>query len=157
MVGRTRCALHGGKSTGSRGALKHGIYSSGIAPDERELWEQIEVGSLDDEIRLAKLQLIRAAKAKLDQADELETHQETAESGHGMHGPYTKTSTVRKRPDFDGAIDRLLRRVGQLEAQRAQLTGIGQEKSPREWADEIRRSLEQIEETDGADAALDTS
>ena len=62
-----RCNLHGGKSTGapkgSTKALKHGIYSSALQDEEKELWSRIEIGTIDDELRMARLQYMRALKA----------------------------------------------------------------------------------------------
>jgi uncharacterized protein YjcR len=61
-----RCRMHGGASTGApkgnTNALKHGIYSDAIREDERPLWDRIELGGVDDELRLARLQLRRAVK-----------------------------------------------------------------------------------------------
>jgi hypothetical protein len=63
LEGATRCRLHGGKSTksnkGNTHAVKHGFYSDALLPDERLLYERAEVGSLDDEIRLARVKLHR--------------------------------------------------------------------------------------------------
>ena len=64
-MGNGRCRVHGGKSTGPKdqsgntNAVKHGFYSNALLPDERELYERAEVGSLDDEIRLARVKLFR--------------------------------------------------------------------------------------------------
>ncbi len=61
-----RCANHGGKSTGpppgSRNALKHGLYSKALTAHERRLMATMDVGSIDDEIRLAKVKLYRAVE-----------------------------------------------------------------------------------------------
>ena len=62
-----RCRMHGGKSPGGEegntNALKHGIYSSALQEDEKQLWERIEIGTIDDELRMARLQYMRALKA----------------------------------------------------------------------------------------------
>ena len=45
-----RCDMHGGKSTGppkgNTNALKHGIYSKRLTPEEVELWDKIPIGTL---------------------------------------------------------------------------------------------------------------
>jgi uncharacterized protein YjcR len=68
-----RCAKHGGKSTGApkgnQNGIRHGIYSSALTLDEKELWEQIKVGSLDDELRMARIQYLRALNTEDDHAD----------------------------------------------------------------------------------------
>lgn len=80
-----RCRMHGGASTGARteagkariraavvaANTTHGIYASALRADERELWSAISVGSLDDEIRLARLQLTRALRARAAEEDAL--------------------------------------------------------------------------------------
>ena len=62
-----RCRMHGGKlpggEKGNTNALKHGIYSSALNEDEKELWGRIEIGSIDDELRMARLQYMRALTA----------------------------------------------------------------------------------------------
>jgi len=54
--------LHGGLSTGapkgSANAIKHGFYSDALQPDERKLWDRVEIGSVDDEIKLMKSSFI---------------------------------------------------------------------------------------------------
>lgn len=63
VEGKARCKLHGGLSTGApkgnSNAVKHGFYSDALLPEERTLYERAEVGSLDDEIRLARVKLHR--------------------------------------------------------------------------------------------------
>lgn len=60
-----RCAKHGGKSTGppkgSKNAVTHGIYAKSLRGEEFELWFQIDVDGVDDEIRLLKIQIARTA------------------------------------------------------------------------------------------------
>ena len=68
-----RCNLHGGRSTGppkgTKNALKHGIYAKGLTGEEREIWHEVSIGSLDDELKLARIQARRALIAK--RAEEL--------------------------------------------------------------------------------------
>ena len=62
MLGKRRCKLHGGASTGPKGkcALEtHGIYSKRLSDEERALLDEMRLGSLDDEIRVARLTLCR--------------------------------------------------------------------------------------------------
>ena len=82
-----RCRMHGGKAAethkGNQNARKHGIYSDAIQAEESELWDQIDVGSLDDDIRIAKLQLRRALIA-----------QNKAEAGDGLDLDMDSINTV---------------------------------------------------------------
>lgn len=135
--GKKRCANHGGKSTGApkgtRNNLKHGIYSSGLMPGEEQLWGLIPVGSLDDEIKLAKLQLRRAqlAQRKIEESRAAlpEGELEGAAAPVGMELAEIKDEPVREnsggrtirheRPDYRSEIYRLLGRVADLESKRA--------------------------------------
>jgi hypothetical protein len=141
--------MHGGASTGpppgSKNALTHGIYSDGLFDDEKELWHSIEVDSLDDEIRLLKIQLARANKAlkKIEESprgehgEELEENQvafelsELEEKAYGdkvnveidgkgeiKFKPCHEKTVKRKRPDYRAIIDRLTGRIGKLVVQR---------------------------------------
>lgn len=67
-----RCRMHGGPTPkGQINALKHGIYAKSLRSEELELWHQIELGSVDDELRLLRIQLYRAtiAQRELEDAD----------------------------------------------------------------------------------------
>ena len=125
-----RCALHGGKSTGARNphrpegnsnGLTHGIYSQRLTKDETKLWPKIPVGTLEDEIKLARLQLRRALNAWSNAKEHIQGGLETAEVKVTAGTTETSKSITRKRPDFWTLIDRLLGRVGKLEQQRAGL------------------------------------
>lgn len=118
-----RCRLHGGTNPGApkgnQNARKFGIYSDTLTADERSIWNDIELGTLDDDIKIAKLQLRRAliAQAKAEEGDGLELEVET-----DSNGPAGSTkSTQRRRRGYEDIINRLLGRIGDLEAKRAEL------------------------------------
>jgi len=128
ISGKNRCALHGGKSTGpnvpakqsgNQNARTHGIYSDAITEDERGLWEQIEIGNLDNAIKVAHLQLRRAmiaqAKAEADDGLDLDAVIDTGGEDHNS------LSTQRRRRPYEDIINRLLGRIGDLEAKRADI------------------------------------
>lgn len=137
MAGSTRCKLHGGAAAkankGNQSARKHGIYSDAIDAAEAELWSQITVGSLDDEIRIAKLQLRRAliAQAKSEAGDGLDLDLESIntvlpavseddEDGAGEQ-PRQTTTVQRRRRGYEDIINRLMGRIGDLESKRAEI------------------------------------
>ncbi|AYN94419.1 hypothetical protein EAW52_10835 [Pseudomonas sp. LTJR-52] len=120
-----RCRVHGGTSTGpknsfgNQNARKHGIYSDSLTDEEQSIWDEIGVGTLDDDIKIAKLQLRRAlvAQAKAEDGDGLELEVDTDSSG-----PAGSTITrQRKRRGYEDIINRLLGRIGDLEAKRADI------------------------------------
>lgn len=128
-----RCRMHGGKATvthkGNQNARTHGIYSDAIDPNEQELWEQVEIGNLDNAIRIAHLQLRRAMIAQraaesedgLDLDAESTTTIEPAESEGNDEKPRTTKTVQRQRRPYEDIINRLLGRIGDLEAKRADI------------------------------------
>ena len=122
-----RCRMHGGKSTGApkanQNARTHGIYSDALVEDERSLWDQVEVGNLDNAIRIAHLQLRRAmiAQRAAEAGDGLDLDAEIESSGGGKEGGGDSTSTQRRRRPYEDIINRLLGRIGDLEAKRAEI------------------------------------
>lgn len=132
-----RCRKHGGASTGApkgnQNARKHGIYSDAIGEDEKALWDDIEIGNLDHAIKVAHLQLRRAmiAQQKAEAADGLDLDLESIsasepggelESGDEPSEQSRRTTTVqRRRRPYEDIINRLLGRIGDLEAKRADI------------------------------------
>lgn len=120
-----RCKLHGGVNPGApkgnQNARKHGIYSDTLTADEESLWELIDVSSLDDQIRIAELQLRRAliAQNKAEAGDGLDLDAILENAGSGDEGGYANTSTQRRRRPYEDIINRLLGRIGDLKAKRA--------------------------------------
>lgn len=76
IQGSSRCKLHGGKSTGpkeqkgNKNAAKPGsIYSQFLTDAENDMLASIELGQIDDELRLTKVLLGRVLKAKAEGYD----------------------------------------------------------------------------------------
>ncbi|MFK7671808.1 hypothetical protein ACI7MW_22390 [Pseudomonas lundensis] len=70
----------------------------------------IDLGRVDDELRLTRIRLMRALARENEFGNELEIDSEKLETGE--HGGTTTTSKVR---DYSGLIDRLTARVESLE------------------------------------------
>jgi len=130
LRGKTRCALHGGKTpTGTKGNRKHGIYSDAMTDEERDLWPEIisRLGSVDEEIHVIRLQLRRALivqqKVQEAPADAKNTAgfelSEIRRSTRGHDKP--STDVVSRRTDYHAIIDRLSGRLASLEKTRAEL------------------------------------
>lgn len=141
-----RCRLHGGLSTGApvgnQSAVKHGIYSKQIKPDEQALFEQMKAGSVDDELCLSRILLMRALAAQ-NKADALECGLEIDErierDSIGLPGVLNRVSNAiipncsidktvgartevkYRRRDYYSIFDRLLGRIESLEKIRAAL------------------------------------
>ena len=127
-----RCRMHGGKSPGAKKGnqygRKHGIYSDVLSPEDQALYDDIQVGSLDDEIKLCRIQLRRAIIAQeqaklLEAQDGLELDSFTQSAGMGPKGPVKLAEKKWVRKDYSEVISRLSGRIGKLETQRSLLTG----------------------------------
>lgn len=133
-----RCRMHGGKSTGAKNNknnLKHGIYSKFITDDEWQAVEQSELDTLDDELRLCKVRLLRALQAENKQGnlgdEALELIRKTVEPPiiGGMpivpdDGDDDVAEIVKKsfeKRDYNSIIDRLIGRIQSLTQARLDL------------------------------------
>jgi hypothetical protein len=69
-----RCRMHGGIvrpernrnqfAKGNKASVKHGLYSDRIFDDEKRIYPAIEVGNLDEEIKMLKIKLRRTHGAQ---------------------------------------------------------------------------------------------
>lgn len=129
-----RCRMHGGKSTGAgdparpgnTNATTHGFYSDALHdPAERELYTRAQPGSVDDEIRLAKVKLFRYVKA----AGSVELHEMVdgaleviRKQGTDMKGiDYDRRELKVAAPDYADLIIRTLDLIRKLELARVTL------------------------------------
>ncbi|MDO4657915.1 HGGxSTG domain-containing protein [Kingella sp. (in: b-proteobacteria)] len=127
-----RCRMHGGKSTGapkgntnkvSAGAL----YSHYYTDTEKLLADELELESIDAELRLCKIRLNRALKLEAEQEGlELERIVETPALVGGVPitddpdvPPVQQKTFVRK--DYEPIIQRLLGRIESLTLTRQKL------------------------------------
>lgn len=128
MLGKERCRLHGGKTPKGRqtGPLKHGLYSAALTDEEREVWDDMQLGNVDDELRLCRIQLRRAmnldaaiSKAPNDPKNLIgvELVEIRRTTGNGK----SSTDATSKRPDIMGRMNWLIGRIAQLEKTRAEL------------------------------------
>lgn len=145
-LGEGRCKYHGGCNTGAPGnknAFKHGIYSAGLFDHELEIYEKIKVGTLDPEIKLARMQLRRAFIALKDQAESMGEqgladlarkglavaegtfvgHRKDGKPAKGDRAGLSLQELKVKAPNLHRPIYELLGRIGDLEAKRALVLG----------------------------------
>lgn len=130
-----RCRMHGGKSTGAPKGNKNnlkagGIYSQFLTDEERAISAEMELGNLDEELKLCKIRLMRALKAEAEQQAqveefnklELEALNESPSLIGGLpdNDELIQTKQFRRR-DYGTIIDRLIARIESLETRRASL------------------------------------
>ena len=116
-----RCRMHGGSNKGAPKANKHAakpgsIYSQFLTDAENDMLAGIELGRVDDELRLTRIRLMRALARENEFGNTLELDSEktdTAEIGG--------TTTTMKVRDYSSLIDRLTGRIESLERTRAEL------------------------------------
>lgn len=120
-----RCRMHGGPSTGpkdNRGntnAVKHGIYLSRLTEAEQADYQALELGSVDHELRLARIRLARALDAEKAARAEPEVEEVIENEGGGM--TIAVRSTKKKVKDYTSIIDRFMQRIESLERTRKTL------------------------------------
>lgn len=154
-MGNGRCRVHGGKSTGPKNqsgntnAVKHGFYSDALLPEERLLYERVEVGSLDDEIRLARVKLHRFVRLSgsldlMDMVDgALEIVRKTGEAYDAAAKevlPYDKKEIKAAAPDYADLIIRQIDLIRKLELARRDLMSDEDENSPESIRITVRRA-----------------
>ncbi|MEJ3621384.1 HGGxSTG domain-containing protein [Brachymonas wangyanguii] len=132
LQGKTRCKLHGGKSTGAgagnQNASTHGIYKSVLSEEEQARWHDIEIGRLDDELRLWRTRLLRALAAEQAARDKPELEEIIARKAGGQEQPGAEKRF--KRRDYAAIVDRIMGRIESLERTRLELMkGDGSEAS----------------------------
>lgn len=135
IPGSSRCKLHGGKSSGpkeqrgNKNAAKPGsIYSQFLTDDENDMLASIELGRVDDELRLTRIRLMRALSRENEFGNTLEIDSEKLEDG--------ERATTNKVRDYSGLIDRLTARVESLERTKEDL------ETRRLTNEKLRRDLE---------------
>lgn len=127
-----RCRMHGGTNKGApKGsqAKAGALYSNYYTDDEKLLAEELELESIDAELRLCKIRLNRALKLEAEQeadALELERVVETPALVGGVPitddpdvPPVQQKTFVRK--DYEPIIQRLLGRIESLTLTRQKL------------------------------------
>jgi hypothetical protein len=124
---KARCRLHGGESDGppkgNQNALKHGIYSSVLSDEEKELWDSVELGAVGQELRLCRLRLMRTIRAENEAQGEPELEEHVERDGGGE--ATVPNERKYKRRDYASTVDRLMGRIESLEKTRAALIESG--------------------------------
>lgn len=153
LKGKTRCKLHGGKSLGGKKSktFSHGIYSSVLTPEELSMQDALSarLSSVDDEINLIRVRLLRAQRAENEERLNDTLHIEEVKTAIG--GEFSGTTTTSRRTDWTGIIDRLMGRLGQLMKVRMELkVATGDSEFSGVPADESMDRARRIKEALGA-------
>ena len=145
IPGSSRCKLHGGKSSGpqnlsgNKNAAKPGsIYSQFLTDDENDLLASIQLGRVDDELRLTRIRLMRALARENEFGNTLEVDSAKEEpiQINGKETALMSITTTSKVRDYSGLIDRLTARVESLERTKEDL------ETRRLTNEKLRRELE---------------
>lgn len=143
VPGSPRCKLHGGAASkankANKNAAKPGsIYSQFLTDDENDLLASIQLGRVDDELRLTRIRLMRALARENEFANTLEVDSAKEEpiQINGKETALTSITTTSKVRDYSGLIDRLTARVESLERTKEDL------ETRRLTNEKLRRELE---------------
>jgi hypothetical protein len=150
IIGKKRCRLHGGATPkGIQNARKHGVYRKTLSDEEQELWTQLQVGNLDNEILFMKIMFNRAIELNADvrkapndpknMAGFELTEINRASKGSGK----TDINSTSKRPDSVAMLDRIAGRIASLEKTRMELiaAAAGKGNDPTDSAEALRAAL----------------
>jgi hypothetical protein len=116
--------LHGGnnkpaKKGNSYAAKPGGLYSAFLTPEEKKVAAGMTLGSVDEELRLTRIRLMRALKLEEERADTAELDSEVERDGaENVTAHHERHLKVR---DYATLIDRLTARIAMLEKTRAEL------------------------------------
>lgn len=140
-----RCKRHGGKATGPKtantkaatvAATKHNIYSQFLSPEDRAIYDAVDMGNIDAELKLVRMRLARCVKARRAWEESLKTDANPLGSdGAESHilveqvddeslfegSPVSTTKKTFRLPDFDKIEHSLLARIESLERTRKDL------------------------------------
>lgn len=139
-----RCRMHGGSNKGApkanKNAAKPGsIYSQFLTDAENDMLASIELGRVDDELRLTRIRLMRALARENEFGNALEIDSEKREplevDGKAVEGA-EKVTINNKVRDYAGLIDRLTARIESLERTKEDL------ETRRLTNEKLRRELE---------------
>jgi hypothetical protein len=146
MLGKERCRLHVGKTPKGKhtGPMTHGLYSKSMSLAEKEVWNDIPLDTLDDEIRMCRIWLARAGALDYEVGQNPHDRKdmtgfELTEIRRTTGGGKTSTDAISKRPDLWARKDRLLGRLAHLVKTRAEL--IAQAQATGEGPGDVARDL----------------
>lgn len=171
-----RCRLHGGKSKGPKDPAKgqdhpaysHGIYSKFFTAEEKQL--DIKTGSVENELKMARVQLLRTFEAKEKWELDIQKGEDVAESSmdlveitrdegdrviDGVTHPISGIRKVRRRPDFDRMIQVWTARIESLEKTERELKGSGMGGTPEDIARSILENVDEMDDSVPSPEAID--
>src|SRR3954467_5351384 len=127
LRGKLRCMMHGGKTpsgkhTGKKnGNHRHSLYSAHLTEAEQAQWDNIQLGVVDEELRMLRIYLARcvALDATISKDPNSTTNSASMEltevrRSSGPEGPIS-VDVISKRPDVMSRMNWLIGRIGQLE------------------------------------------
>ncbi|MBM2884085.1 hypothetical protein JFK97_06745 [Chromobacterium phragmitis] len=129
LRGSKRCALHGGKSTGPKNqrgnknaASPGSLYSQFLTEEEQALAASLELGSVDEELRLTRIRLRRALAREQEYGETLEVYETIERTGGGEYAPGDEEK--KRVRDYNTLIDKLTARIESLELRRVQILAV---------------------------------
>lgn len=133
IPGGNRCKLHGGGASKANKKNTHAakpgsIYSKFLTDEENDVLNVIQLGQVDEELRLMRIRLRRALDRENEFGNTLELDSEKTEpievDGVALvvdGVPIQKITRTTKVRDYSATIDRVTGRIESLERTRAEL------------------------------------
>lgn len=106
-------------SVSNTNAKTHGIYAKHLTESEQAEYHDLELGTIDAELRLTKIRLSRALGAEKEAQGKPELDEVVENDGGGEY--VARESRKSKVKDYTAIIDKLTGRIESLEKTRATL------------------------------------
>ena len=146
LKGKSRCKNHGGATPTARhtGNKKHGLYSAHLTPEEQAQWGGIQLGAVDDELRLLRIYLNRcvaldAEISKDPNSTSNSVSMELTEVRRSKRPDGDTLDVTSRRPDVMGRMNWIVGRIALLEKTRAELVAAAKESG--DGIDDVARDL----------------
>jgi hypothetical protein len=129
--------------------MTHGVYRKTLSDEEQELWTQLQVGNLDNEILFMKIMFNRAIELNADvrkapnDPKNMAGFELTEINRSTKGGGKTDLNSTSKRPDSVAMLDRIAGRIASLEKTRMELIAAAASNGtePVDTAETLRAAL----------------
>lgn len=108
--------------------MKSGLYQQVLKKEDQKKFQKAldDLGTLDREITLSRFRLQEVIANKVKWDEEHSQDMMEMEEIREIEGEKVSVTTTLRRPDFEGAADRLTNLIGRLEEKRATVLKVGE-------------------------------
>jgi len=149
LAGRPRCRLHGGVTTtkgpeSPTARPNDSLYTKFMTTEEVIAFHEMELGTVDAEIKLVRTRLARAIKQEGMAAEELAEELETRIERDGGGENTVHEERHYRKVDYRAAINVCLSRIESLEKTRAELAKLSSMSSNEDLTSALCRLADRL-------------